>query len=229
MSAPVIMDIVILGFILLGVYIGAKRGLFRALAGIVILVAALIGAGETAQRLYQPVNDFLQPIVAEKIESRIAEGMERVDLLPDGAEALLPEVLQSQHAEQLLEKLGFGEDQCKALLERVEEVVETTGANVATAIAAELTENFIYSMLYLVSFLLLLVVLHLLKRVIQLILKLPVLRGANAFGGALVGLLESLVLLNAAVYLAPKIGAMPSQELVSQTKLLQFLVQHSFF
>ena len=61
--------------------------------------------------------------------------------------------------------------------------------------AESLAEPVLYSVIFLLAFLLLLVGLNLLARLLDLAMKLPVLHGANALGGGAVGFLEGAVVL----------------------------------
>ena len=91
--------------------------------------------------------------------------------------------------------LGVGEDRMEALAEQAREAVRDTGVSLLTAVAECVTEPVLYSVLFLLSFAVLMVLLRLLAKLLDLALKLPVLHGANAVGGAVVGLLEGLAVL----------------------------------
>lgn len=192
MGNPAIIDIaaaaILLGFL---VY-GAKRGLFRALAGLLILVLAIAGARMAAEALTPPAVALVRPV----IEARIQEQMDAALELPEAPEdtpGRMPE--EDFGAEDLLALLGVGEGRLEDLAETAREAVRDTGVSLLTAVAECVTEPVLYSVLFLVLFLALLILLRLAARALDLVLKLPVLHGANAVGGALVGLLEGLAVL----------------------------------
>ena len=71
MAIPVIIDI-IAAAILLGFTIsGAKRGLFRALAGLVMILLALFGARMAAEKLTVPAVELMRPVLEHRIETKL--------------------------------------------------------------------------------------------------------------------------------------------------------------
>ena len=56
MSVPVIMDIIVGVVLLAFLAVGARRGLFESLAGLVIILAALVCAGMAASKLTPPAS-----------------------------------------------------------------------------------------------------------------------------------------------------------------------------
>lgn len=69
MTTTVIIDVIV-GAVLLGFVIrGAYRGMLQTLAGLVILVMALVGASIVARSLTAPVTDFLSPIIEKRWSS----------------------------------------------------------------------------------------------------------------------------------------------------------------
>ena len=189
MGIPAIIDIaaaaILLGFVLYG----AKRGLFRALAGLVIIVLAIAGARMAAETLTAPAVELVRPVIEKRIESQMNAALED----PESPPGTMPE--EDFGAEDLLALLGVGEDRMEALADQAREAVRDTGVSLLTAVAECVTAPVLYSVLFLLAFLVLAVVLRLLAKLLDLALKLPVLHGANALGGALVGLLEGLAVL----------------------------------
>ena len=178
---PVIIDIIILAVLLLSVLIGARQGLFRALAGLVILILALVGASVLARTLTPAVTEWIFPIW----EQRVNETVE------DTVEQQVP-----QQVQDLLERFGVDP------VDRVEEA----GSAAIVAATKEVMTSLTYSVLHLISFILLMVGLHLLARAIGLLLKIPFLREANAFGGAVIGLLRGVLLVYFLLWLAARFG-----------------------
>ena len=71
MTTPVIIDIVVI-IVLVGFTIyGARRGLLRALAGLLVVVVALVGAGIVAATFTQPVTKLVTPLIADHIEKKV--------------------------------------------------------------------------------------------------------------------------------------------------------------
>ena len=75
---PIIADIIIIAVLILALVIGVKRGLLGAIAGIVSVVAAFFGAALSASFLTPVVEQWLQPILMQKLEKRM-QGAQTAD------------------------------------------------------------------------------------------------------------------------------------------------------
>ncbi len=196
MTVPVIIDIIAAALLLGFTLYGAKRGLFRALAGLLIIVLALVGARFAAETLAPAAARLAAPAIERHIEKRLDEA------LPDTAgqmpEAALPE--------ELLGLLGITGGRLEDLAEQARAGVRETGVSILSAVARSVTESFFYAALYILAFLLLAVLLNLAAKAMDLALKLPVLHGANALGGAAVGLAEGALAVFLLVLLAQRLG-----------------------
>ena len=179
MEIPAIINIIAVVILLGFAGYGARRGLFRTLAGLLVIVLALVGARLTAEAL-------VLPVVERQMENKLDAALAASDQAGQ-----MPE----DHPEGLLALLGVQEEKLADLTEKVQEGMRDTGVSVLTAVAECLTEPILYSVLFLLSFLLLTLLLNLLSKLLDLALKLPVLHGANTLGGALAGLLEGAVVL----------------------------------
>ena len=189
MTTPVIIDAIAVA-VLAGFAIwGAWKGLLRTLAGLLVVVISLAGAGIVASALSAPAAKLIAPAIEKRIESRLENAMEerRAEPGDDPEDAL--------SVAELLELLGIDEVQRDALALRAQDTVRETGAR-----------TMLYGVLYMLSFLLLSFALHLLVRMLDAVLRLPGLRGLNAVGGGLVGLAEGALLLFLAVWALRLVG-----------------------
>lgn len=193
MAIPVIIDIIAAAILLGFVISGAKRGLFRALAGLVMILVALVGARVAAEKLTTPTVELMRPVLEHRIEAKLDAALET----PEESVQMPEEDTDADglDARDLLALLGVGEERLDELVERVQENVRDTGVTILTAVAEAVAEPVLYSVIFLLAFLLLLVGLKLLARLLDLAMKLPVLHGANALGGGIVGALEGAVVL----------------------------------
>ncbi len=66
MDAAMIFDLVIIAVLAVGLIVGAWRGLLASLAGLVIFVAALVGAAVIASALTAPVTEFVRPVMEHR-------------------------------------------------------------------------------------------------------------------------------------------------------------------
>ncbi len=206
MTVPVIIDIIAAALLIGFTFCGAKRGLFRALAGLLILVLALRGARLAAETLAPSAARMAAPAIQRHIEKRLDE------TLPDAVGQIPEEILP----EELLGLLGIAGGRLEDLAEQAREGVRETGASILSAVAQSVTESLFYGGIYILAFLLLAVLLNLAAKAMDLALKLPVLHGANALGGAAVGLAEGVLAVCLLALLAQRLGVSPEGSYILQ-------------
>ena len=206
--SPVIIDVAIAVVLLAAFVIGWRRGLFRTLAGVLILILAILGAGLVARTLCEPVAQKLEPILEERITEKFGEALTEK---AEAVKATLREILPSELS-YLFERTGLREKLDGILNERGTSAASEAGSAVATAVAEELAHTLVYAVLYILAFLILLLLLRLAARGVDLALKLPVLHGANALGGAAIGLAEGVLLVWLVLRLLPRFGVVLSDE-----------------
>ena len=206
MTVPVIIDIIAAALLIGFTLYGARRGLFRALAGLLIVVLALTGARFAAAALAPAAAEMAAPVIQQHIEERLEE------VLPDPAGGMPEEVLP----EELLGLLGITGGRLEELAEQARAGVRETGVSILSAVARSVTESFFYGVICVLVFLLLTVLLNLAARVMDLALKLPVLHGANALGGAAAGLAEGVLAVFLLILLVQRLGISPEGSYILQ-------------
>ena len=220
MTAPVIIDAVVV-LILVGFTIfGVKRGLLQTLAGLVIAVVALVGAGMIAATFSGPLARLAAPLIEHRIEQKVDAAIEKQT-------AQMPEAETELEIEPLLALLGLDEDVRGSLVKKTEETVRDTGVSVATAVVTSIAQSMIYGVLYILSFLALLVLLHVLFKAMDLLVRLPGLRGLNALGGGLLGLIEGALLLFLAVWAARRLGVSFEKEMFAHAHILRVFTTYT--
>lgn len=201
MTTPVIIDAIVVVLLVAFTVFGARRGLLRALAGLLIVVMALVGAGMIAATFSGPAAKLVAPVIGKRIARQVDEAM------AVQAESMqLPEEDGAFDVEDLLALLGLDEAVRDSVAERARETIRDTGVSLATALVESIAQSIIYGVLYILSFLALMVLLHVLARAMDLLLKLPGLHGMNALGGGLLGLIQGALLLFLAVWAARQMG-----------------------
>lgn len=193
--------------------LGAWKGLLRTLAGLLVVLLSLAGAGIVASALSEPAAKFIAPAIEKRIEARLDEA------LAERAEAEVPPLAE------LLDLLGVDQARRDALADRTEKSVRDTGASLVTALVESLAQSVLYGVLYMISFLLLTLALHLLVRMLDAFLRLPGLHGLNAVGGGLVGLAEGALLLFLAVWALRLVGV--SFDGREGGRIFQFFTAHT--
>lgn len=238
MNSAVIIDVIVAALLIAAVIAGARRGLFRTLAGLVIVVVALVGAGLLADLFTAPVTRVVQPAIVAHFEKKIDQAVTEPELTPpetDQTETDEPEeedsapqeLLDKLEAGRLLQALGVDEKLSGSLAQQAQETVHDTGMSIASAVAQAMAESVIHAVLFVVFFLLLLIVLNLAAKAMDLLLKMPGLHFCNRLGGAAVGLLEGALLLFLAIWALRRLGVSFETDTVNATYLLSFFARRS--
>jgi uncharacterized membrane protein required for colicin V production len=214
------MDIAAAAVLLLFLILGARAGLVRTLAGLLIVVVALVGAGMIAATFTDPATRLVAPMIEKAVTQKVEEAItaetgrlnvERVD----------PEI------GELLSMLHLDEDVRESIADRAEQTVRETGASVIAAVVESLCRTAIYGLLYILAFLGLWLLLHVLAAAMDLLAKLPGLSFLNALGGAALGLVKGALVLFLAIWAARRLGVSFETEEVARTYILQFFATHT--
>ena len=203
-----IADVVIAAALVLAVVVGAHKGLVKSLAGVVIVVGAFIGASFVANAFAEPVAEWLGPMIEENMMEKLT-GQETAD------------------AESLLESLHFSGERLQQMVDEVMGKVKETGADLLSAVTDIVAHSVAYAGVYLVAFLALLVLLWLLMKPVELVVKLPLLRTVNAVGGGALGLVWGALLVFLAVWLLQRFDVYITAEMVGKSTLLRFFATNS--
>ena len=220
MSVPVIMDIAAAAILLLFLILGARAGLIRSLAGLVIVVVALVGAGMIAATFADPAAKLVAPMIEKAVAEKVEEAITAETGMLD-TERVDPEI------GELLSMLGLDEDVKESITTRAEQTIRDTGASVISAVVESLCRSVIYGLLYILAFLGLWLLLHVLAKAMDLLAKLPGLSTLNALGGAALGLVKGALVLFLAIWAARRLGISFETEEVAQTYILQFFATHT--
>lgn len=213
MTTPVIIDVIMAVVLIAAVIYGAHRGLFRALAGLAVVIVALVGAAR-----------LVTPLIREQIETKVDEAMAR-----QSQEVQMPEedVDEGFAIEDLLALMGLDEDVRNSLASQTQEKIQDTGVSLVMAVVESLAQSILYAALFLVSFVGLTILLKLLIRAMDLVLQLPGLHLVNSLGGAVIGLIEGALVLFLAIWVLRRFGVSFETDTVSATHILRFFATHT--
>ena len=236
MKIAVIIDCAIAAVLLGFVIWGAWRGLFRAVAGLLIAVLSLTGAMFAARELAPAVTELIRPVIQSAVTQRVddalhgdpsaGEAAEKAEEAPQGS--AVPDGGQSRlQADQLLRLMGWDEGAAQALAEKAEDRIQQTGVSLAMAVVDSVMESFVYMALLVISFIVLSLLLHLAAKALDLAARLPGVSLINGLGGALAGLVQGGLVIFLAVWLLRCLHAAPGAELVEQTRVLRFFMTRS--
>ena len=226
MTTPVIIDIVVAAVLLGFAVYGGKRGLFRALSGLLAVVVALVGAGIIAATFTTPVTKVVTPLIAGHIEEKVENAM-AVQSAGSGVQMPEADTEDPSAIQDLLAILGLDDEVRSRLAEEVQEKVRDTGASIAAAVVESMVRSFIYGTLYILSFAVLLLLMKVLIGAMDLVLKLPLLRGLNTLGGAAVGLVEGALLLFLAVWVLRRLGVSFESEALAEAHILRIFTANT--
>ena len=217
MTTPVIIDVIMAVVLIAAVIYGAHRGLFRALAGLAVVIVALVGAAIIANTLAAPAARLVTPLIREQIETKVDEAMAR-----QSQEVQMPEedVDEGFAIEDLLALMGLDEDVRNSLASQTQEKIQDTGVSLVMAVVESLAQSILYAALFLVSFVGLI-------RAMDLVLQLPGLHLVNSLGGAVIGLIEGALVLFLAIWVLRRFGVSFETDTVSATHILRFFATHT--
>ena len=224
MTTPVIIDVIMAVVLIAAVIYGAHRGLFRALAGLAVVIVALVGAAVIANALAAPAARLVTPLIREGIETRVDEAMAQQS---QGVQMPEADVDEGFEIADLLALMGLDEDVRDSLARQTEEKIQDTGVSLAMAVVESVAESILYAALFLISFVGLTIALKLLIRALDLVLQLPGLHLVNSLGGGLIGLAEGALALFLAIWVLRRFGVSFETDTVSATHILKFFATHT--
>lgn len=237
-TTAIILDVLTAAALIAFTVMGAHRGFFRTVAGLLAVILALVGAQLFTSWAAPHVSGVLQPAIERRVEKKVdaALGGDSSAITPQepqiGASRPDSETQDQKEAEEseiqrLLRAIGVDEQLFQRLGESAREKVRDTGVTVATAVVQSVAGSVIRALLFLLSFAVFLLLLKLLAKVLDLALKLPVLRSMNGLAGAAVGLVEGVLAVFLAVWLLRRFGVSFETPAVEGTYLLSFFAKHT--
>lgn len=236
-TTAIILDVLTAAALIAFTVMGAHRGFFRTVAGLLAVILALVGAQLFTSWAAAHVSGVLQPAIERRVEKKVDAALGGDTITPQepqiGASRPDSETQDQKEAEEeseiqrLLRAIGVDEQLFQRLGESAREKVRDTGVTVATAVVQSVAESVIRALLFLLSFAVFLLLLKLLAKVLDLALKLPVLRSMNGLAGAAVGLVEGALAVFLAVWLLRRFGVSFETPAVEGTYLLSFFAKHT--
>ena len=224
MTTTVIIDVIAAAVLIAAAAWGAHRGLFRSLAGLAVVIVALVGAAVIANTLAAPAARLVTPLIRDHIETKVDAAMAQ-----QSQEVQMPEADVDEGFEiaDLLALMGLDEDVRDSLVRQTEEKIQDTGISLAMAVVESVAQSILYAALFLISFVGLTILLKLLIRAMDLVLQLPGLHLVNSLGGGLIGLAEGALALFLAIWMLRRFGVSFETDTVSATHILRFFATHT--
>lgn len=238
-----IYDLVILVVLILFALWGRHRGLILSVFSFVALLVAIAGGFIISNLLTPPVTAWVQPTVENAVVSAVQStlpedavgviGNISPDDIPadmDSADSFSFDALQDYLEENNLEL----PEQVQNFLEQMDEEAfsafagNTSIEKIAASAAEKITETIVHIVLFLLAFVLILILWHVLARALDLVSRLPGLNAMNKLGGVLFGALRGALFLFVCAWLLQKAQAFGPAlipgEAIAQSYLLRFFM-----
>lgn len=206
-------DLIILALLALFVFLGMRRGLIMTLCGLVVSIAALIGAQAAADQFSPALAYVIQPVIQNAVQANVDQAVESSGAAPTFS------LEEGTFLGQLVDS-DFYQHFAQTTQQAVEDGIQDATAAVAQSVAAALAQAVAWLVLYVVAFVVILVVGKLLARVLNLAAALPGLHFLNTSLGGVCGLLTGLVLVAVLASLGVGFGLIPRAS-VNGSLLLQ--------
>ena len=227
----IIVDAVIALLLLIAAWRGYRRGFVLTLCGFLALFVAFIGASVVSNVLSGPASRAVQPMIQSSIQQLVEDSRSQPESSSASASQPLPFLTEPQGEEEPEESLPF--EELLALLrqsklfqgfadtiqEAVDQGMVSASANAAKVVSDYIAKQLAQMVLFVVSFLLILVLWSLLSHALDLAFRLPVLSSLNHWAGAALGLLRGGVLVFIVCQLLK--GSFLPHHLIQGTWLLQ--------
>ena len=165
-----IVDIVLILIILLFAILGAHKGMILTLFSLISIVLGLFGGRYVADLLTPPLVKQAAPMLEGLVQEYITVFLSGADTAVQSS-GILWELLHNLMEEGL-----------------------SAAEPVAAELAAALAETIIHPVLFLVSFVLILIICWFIAHALDLVARLPVLNTLNSLGGLILGLVKGALL-----------------------------------
>ena len=241
-----IFDAIIVLLLALAVWRGYRTGFILTFCGFLAIFVALVGATVVSNVLAQPVSQAISPMIASSIQHSVEEKLQspessnpedssqaqpQLPALPDSSkdpsqESPVPD-LPLQEILDLMRESPLYRGFADALQSAVDAGLVAATANATMVISEYIAGQVARIVLFVVSFVLILILWFFVSHALDLAFKLPVLSSLNRWGGGALGLFKGALLIYVACWLLK--GSFLPQEAIQSTYLLHFFCTSSPF
>ena len=212
MMASLIANLVVLLIPAVFVILGIRKGFVRSLCSLLAIFVALVGAFYAAKGLSSVAVQLIGPHVSDAIAQKLQNWPA---LSGTGA-------LSSDKLVPFLQGMGLSENLARAIQERLIASGGSVTASLNQVLADSTVRAIVFSVLFLLTFVIILVLWALLSRVLDLVARLPVLNFLNRTLGGLLGFVQGMILLLILRWLLCDLLPLIPSDLVNQTWLLRW-------
>ena len=216
---PLIIDILIILVLLLSAIRGYCKGFILTLCGFLALFVALVGASILSELLAEPVAKAIRPMVEQGIyrvlENQVPAAQQAAGAVLEEFDLPLEEILSALKSTPVYEGLA------KAVEEAVNSGAVEITASAVRAVAEYAALQIARIVLFLLSFVAILILWFLLSHALDLAFHLPGLSFLNRWSGAALGLIKGALWVLIACWLLQDSYLTP--ELIAGSYLLPYL------
>lgn len=213
MQMAAIIDLILVAVLVLCTVLGFRRGAFKSVIGIVVLIAALLGAGIVSSQAGPGVAKMVSPMLSQQIELRLSEYVQSA--LPGGEEAT------QESAEGMFSAMGLYQKTAEKLAGDVLEEARETGQTIVQAAVDGMVESIVSAVLFVLAFLVLLIGFTILSKFLGLLTEVPGIHLMNAALGGVLGLLQGCLILFVLVWAAQFFGSGVPESLLQETTVFR--------
>lgn len=217
MQMAVIIDGILAAVLIVCAVLGWRRGAFKSVMGIVVVLVALVGAGVISNAGAPVAAKTIAPIISQQIETRVDHA----------AQSVLPEEsgdsLDEETAQGLFSAMGLYQKTAENMAKNAMEQATQTGQTMMETAMENMIQSAAAAVLFFLSFIILLILLKLVSNVLGLLTAVPGLHLMNAVGGAVFGLIQGVIILIALIWAVQFFaGSVPAQ-VADETVLFRLL------
>jgi len=227
-TTAIILDLLVLGILAVFLFRGLSKGIIMMLSGFAALVAGIFGGSYIAKIFSKPVGNALILPWVSKTLNLAAQG----EQIPDGALINANGQLSESAAGSItgiMESSKLPRFSFEGIIESIGQYIKDTGADLLKAASEVIAERIAYVALFIVAFIAIQVIVHLVFRLIDIVSKAPVLNTLNRFSGGAVGLITGALLIlllmwAASAFIKPATaeGGILSENIIEQSYIAKY-------
>lgn len=218
----IIFDLIIAAVLLSFLWRGWRKGFVLTLCSLIAVFVALAGAFILSNLLAEPAARLIEPVISSSIHDAVTSYWQRAPEAGASSQSAADWLAQLP-LNQLLEPLkesGAMRGLANAFQEAVDAGVAEAASHAAQSLAHFMAVQIARSVVFMISFALVLFAWDVFSRTLNLVSRIPVLGAANRWAGGAVGLVEGSLVVFIAVWLL-KDSFIPA-EAVDGSFLLRF-------
>ena len=214
-------DVAIGSILFFFVWRGCRRGFVLTLSSLLTLVVAFVGAAVLSAALAEPTAKLIEPVIVSSIQDQVSSYWQHAPeagATSQDVAAWLAQLPLGQVLEPLLESKFF-QGFAETFQQAVNEEAANAAAHTAQALAHFVAVHIARSVIFMITFVLLIFAWDAFSRTLDLVTKLPVIHSANQLTGGAIGLVKGALIVFIAVWLLRDSYIPPAA--VEQTWLLK--------